>query len=76
MTRMLMAKCDRIVAAHEGGYSELHVPICGHAVLEELSGSSIKAPDLIRYRIAVQQPDARNQAFQSDIVRDLVYALV
>lgn len=28
----------RIVYAHEGGYSDLYVPFCGHAVIEELSG--------------------------------------
>lgn len=31
--------CDgRILFAHEGGYSPVHVPYCGLAVLEELSG--------------------------------------
>lgn len=31
--------CDgRVVFAHEGGYSELYVPFCGVAVLEELAG--------------------------------------
>ena len=25
--------------AHEGGYSEVYVPFCGHAVLQEMSGS-------------------------------------
>ncbi|WP_417804375.1 class II histone deacetylase [Thalassospira lucentensis] len=76
MTRMLMTICEKIVAAHEGGYSELHVPFCGHAVLEELSNSKIHAPDPIHHRITVQQPDERNQAHQSDIVRDLATALV
>jgi acetoin utilization deacetylase AcuC-like enzyme len=28
----------RVVACHEGGYSELYVPFCGLAVLEQLSG--------------------------------------
>ena len=28
----------RLVLAHEGGYSEIYVPFCGVAVLEELTG--------------------------------------
>ncbi len=28
----------RLVALHEGGYSELYVPFCGLAVVEEMSG--------------------------------------
>ena len=43
MTGMLMASADqhcdgRLLMSHEGGYSETHVPYCGLAVLEELSG--------------------------------------
>jgi acetoin utilization deacetylase AcuC-like enzyme len=43
MTRLLMDAADRLcagrlVAAHEGGYSAAHVPYCGLAVIEELSG--------------------------------------
>lgn len=34
----------RIVYAHEGGYSDLYVPFCGHAIIEELSG--------VRYNIS------------------------
>lgn len=30
--------CGKIVFCHEGGYSPVHVPFCGLAVLEELSG--------------------------------------
>jgi acetoin utilization deacetylase AcuC-like enzyme len=63
MTRSAMAAardlCDgRLVLVHEGGYSELHVPFCAHAVLEELSGSAVTAPDPLARRIAAQQPDA------------------
>ncbi len=37
--------CDgRLTLVHEGGYSELYVPFCGHAVLQQLSGSTITAP--------------------------------
>ena len=43
MTRRLMALADelcggRLVFAHEGGYAASHVPYCGLAVLEELTG--------------------------------------
>ncbi|QHQ33679.1 class II histone deacetylase [Algicella marina] len=46
----------RVAMAHEGGYSELHVPFCGHAVLEEMSGSELRAPDPMAARIRGQQP--------------------
>ncbi|EWH01992.1 class II histone deacetylase [Halomonas sp. BC04] len=36
---------DRLVMIHEGGYSEGYVPLCGHAVIQALSGSRISAPD-------------------------------
>ena len=55
---MLMDMTDaRLVMAHEGGYSEVHVPFCGHAVLEQLSGSSVTATDPLKARIDGQQPD-------------------
>lgn len=64
MTRKMMKSaadlCDgRLVLAHEGGYSEVYVPFCGHAVLEELSGSAITAPDPFAETFALRQPDAR-----------------
>jgi acetoin utilization deacetylase AcuC-like enzyme len=38
--------CDgRLVLAHEGGYSTAHVPFCGLAVLEELSGIATGVED-------------------------------
>ena len=63
MTRDVMALAGevcggRVAMAHEGGYSELHVPFCGHAVLEEMSGSALRAGDPLEARIAGQQPDA------------------
>ena len=50
LTRLLMsaaaALCNgRIVATHEGGYSNEYVPFCGLAVLEELSGVRTAAVD-------------------------------
>lgn len=32
----------RLVAVHEGGYSELYVPFCGLAVIEQLAGVKSK----------------------------------
>lgn len=68
MTRQMMQAaatlCEgRLVLAHEGGYSEVYVPFCGHAVLEELSGSLIKAPDPFAETFALRQPDTRFDAF-------------
>ncbi|MHA3977697.1 class II histone deacetylase [Halovulum sp. GXIMD14794] len=67
MTRRIMAAasrlCDgKLVMVHEGGYSELHVPFCAHAVLQEMSGSGIDAPDPLAARIIGQQPAADVQA--------------
>lgn len=50
MTRMLMDTADelcngRLVLSHEGGYSAAHVPYCGLAVMEELSGASTAIAD-------------------------------
>jgi acetoin utilization deacetylase AcuC-like enzyme len=36
---------QRIVATHEGGYSNEYVPFCGLAVLEQLSGIRSAAAD-------------------------------
>lgn len=52
--------CDgRLVLAHEGGYSELHVPFCGHATIATLAGSQIAAPDPLRDTIRARQPASR-----------------
>ncbi len=54
---MAASLCEgRVAMAHEGGYSELHVPFCGHAVLEEMAGSGIEAADPLLARISGQQP--------------------
>ena len=77
MTRQMMAAakslCDgRLVLAHEGGYSEVYVPFCGHAVLEELSGSKVTAPDPFAETFALRQPDARFDAFFESWLDDIV----
>jgi acetoin utilization deacetylase AcuC-like enzyme len=50
LTRLVMgvaaAECaGRIVATHEGGYSNAYVPFCGLAVIEELAGQRTLATD-------------------------------
>jgi acetoin utilization deacetylase AcuC-like enzyme len=61
MTRRMMDAArdmcgGRLVLVHEGGYSEVHVPFCGHAVLEELTGSAIRAPDPLAATLEKRQP--------------------
>ena len=73
LTKQLMevadSHCDgRLVMSHEGGYSELHVPFCAHAVIEEMSGSDIKVNDPLVKRINGQQP---NKHF-NDLVDELL----
>ncbi|WP_172296708.1 class II histone deacetylase [Pseudoruegeria sp. HB172150] len=76
MTRQVMEAADdlcggRVVMVHEGGYSEAHVPFCGHAVLEQLSGSAITAPDPLAETLEIRQPNAKMQAFLSDYIGEL-----
>ncbi|WP_126974528.1 class II histone deacetylase [Frigidibacter oleivorans] len=76
MTRMARAAAEelcggRLVLVHEGGYSEAHVPFCGHAVLEELTGSAFRAPDPLAEVLAARQPGPAAQAFQSGQVAEL-----
>jgi len=61
----------RLVLVHEGGYSEVYVPFCGHAVLEELSGSVVTAPDPLAATLAARQPGARFDAFVEAWITDL-----
>jgi acetoin utilization deacetylase AcuC-like enzyme len=70
------ALCEgRLVMVHEGGYSELHVPFCAHAVLEVMSGSRITAPDPLSERITAQQPDVRFDAFVSEWIAEMEASL-
>jgi acetoin utilization deacetylase AcuC-like enzyme len=69
MTRLTMQAADelcggKLLLVHEGGYSEAHVPFCGHAVIATLSGSSIEAPDPLEVRLDFQQPNADFVAYQ------------
>lgn len=80
MTRQVMALaqdvCDsKLLMVHEGGYSETYVPFCGHNVLQEMSGSSITAPDPFAEVFPLRQPDARFDAFVNDWLDDMASAL-
>ncbi|MEM7525834.1 MAG: class II histone deacetylase [Pseudomonadota bacterium] len=61
----------KIVFVHEGGYSEVHVPFCGHAVLQRMAGSAIEAEDPLGARVAAHQPRAKATAFHRGWIDDL-----
>lgn len=69
--------CDgRLVLVHEGGYSEVYVPFCGHATLEALSDARATAPDPLAETLAVRQPSARFDAFLREVVADFARELL
>jgi acetoin utilization deacetylase AcuC-like enzyme len=61
----------RLVAVHEGGYSETYVPFCGHAVIEELADVKTKVEDPMHSLIAQQQPSGSFDDFLEDYVKNL-----
>ena len=61
----------RLVMAHEGGYSEVHVPFCGHAVIAEMAGSEIDAGDPLDARMKANEPNAKVRAFHRLLVDEL-----
>lgn len=65
----------RVMMAHEGGYSEVYVPFCGHAVLEEMSGTAIRIADPMADTLRQRQPDARFDAFVRDWIDGLAASL-
>ncbi|ESR25335.1 class II histone deacetylase [Lutibaculum baratangense] len=76
MTRMTMdAAADlcggRLLIVHEGGYSEAHVPFCGHAVIQTLAGSGIAAPDPLKPRLDSQQPGERFNRLQDEMIGEM-----
>jgi acetoin utilization deacetylase AcuC-like enzyme len=57
--------CDgKLVVVHEGGYSDIYVPFCGLAVVEELSGIRSAVIDPLLAMSEAQQPPADLIAFQ------------
>ena len=80
MTRAVLAVADqlcggRVMMAHEGGYSEVYVPFCGHAVLEELAQSPITAPYPLADTLRQRQPDARFDAYVGALIDEQAGAL-
>ena len=76
MTCAVMQAADdlcggRLTLVHEGGYSEAHVPFCGHAVLEQMSGSAAHAPDPLAATLDKRQPGAVWQRHVSDHIAEL-----
>lgn len=70
------AHCEgRLVLVHEGGYSEVYVPFCGHATIEALSGSKITAPDPMAVALNTRQPGVRFDAFIRDEIDYLSHQL-
>lgn len=76
MTRQVMSAaeilCDgKLLLVHEGGYSEAYVPFCGHAVIEELAGSDIRAEDPMAAALQTRQPNARVEAFFASLIDEM-----
>jgi len=70
------ALCDgRLTLVHEGGYSEVHVPFCGHQVLESLSGSDTHAPDPFQQKFEGQQPSERFNRYVSTLIAEMEQTL-
>lgn len=62
----------RLVLVHKGGNSEVYVPFCGHAVLEEMPDNAIAAPDPLAKVFAARQPNAYLQAAYSPHIGDII----
>ncbi|TFL19026.1 class II histone deacetylase [Jannaschia formosa] len=80
MTRQVMdlaaETCGgRLVMAHEGGYSQLYVPFCGHAVIAQMAGSAISAPDPFAEAYAIRQPGPEFDAFALGRIEAMAAAL-
>jgi len=60
--------CDgRIVFSHEGGYSPVHVPFCGVAVIEALTGVETGVEDPFDISIG-DSPTRELTAWQADVI--------
>lgn len=68
--------CDgKLMMAHEGGYSEVYVPFCGHHVLAEMAGSDITAPDPFGEVFPLRQPNAAFDRFVDGVLEEMRAAL-
>lgn len=80
MTRQVMDLAaevcgGKLVMVHEGGYSEVYVPFCGHAVLAEMSGSAVIAADPFGDVFTLRQPDGAFDAYLDGVISDMALAL-
>lgn len=66
---------SRLVMVHEGGYSETYVPFCGHAVLQQMTGSSTHAADPFGDVWPQRQPTAPFNRFASSQIAEMAEAL-
>ena len=76
MTRQIMNAADtlcggKLVLVHEGGYSEVYVPFCGHATIATLAGSAICAADPLEVNLTARQPRGRFAEFLKGEVAQL-----
>ncbi|MEN8841571.1 MAG: class II histone deacetylase [Octadecabacter sp.] len=65
----------KLMMAHEGGYSEVYVPFCGHHVLAEMAGSTITAPDPFGEVFPLRQPSAAFDRFVDGVLDEMLAAL-
>ena len=80
MTAMLMECADdicdgRIAMSHEGGYSEVYVPFCGHATIASMAGSTIEAQDPFAAILEKRQPGEAYARFFEGVVAEMAGAL-
>ncbi len=80
LTRRILGLADdlcgaRLVMAHEGGYSELHVPFCGHAVIDAMAGTGLTAPDPLAARMIANEPNQRVRAFHRTLIDEMAARL-
>ena len=65
----------RLVAIHEGGYSEVYTPFCAHALIEALSGARSGVVDPILDFVRAQQPHEAMRALQRRLLVEQAEAL-
>ena len=63
----------RVAMAHEGGYSEVYVPFCGHAVVAEMAGRP-QAEDPFADTFRRRQPGAAFARFASGLIGEMAAA--
>ncbi len=76
MTRMVREAAEtlsggRLVAVHEGGYSEVAVPFCGLAVVEELASHRTAVEDPFLPLLTLQQPPPEFDRLEASRLHDL-----